>query len=121
MNVEKLRSFCLSFPDTREGMPFAGFFNNSRAILVFYVDKKMFCFFDIDTFDYCTLKCDPEKIEELKEQEGFKNPYNMSKKHWIDVQLNGTVSEKIIKALVENSYNLVVASLPKTTKNIKKV
>jgi predicted DNA-binding protein (MmcQ/YjbR family) len=116
MDIEALRTFCLSFPDTREGMPFAGFFKNSRAILVFYVGKKMFCFFDIDKFDYCTLKCDPEIIEELKEQEGFQNPFNLSKKHWINVELKGSVSEKMIKDLVQESYKLVVASLPKSTK-----
>lgn len=116
MDIETLQKFCLSFPNTHEGMPFQGFFKNSRAILVFYVGKKMFCFFDIDAFDYCTLKCDPEKIEELSEQQGFQKPFNLSKKHWINVELKGAVSEEIIKNMIENSYKLVVASLPKNTK-----
>jgi predicted DNA-binding protein (MmcQ/YjbR family) len=116
MDIEDLQKYCLSFPDTHEGMPFQGFFKNSRAILVFYVGKKMFCFFDIDRFDYCTLKCEPEKIEELSDQEGFEKPFNLSWKHWINVELNGTVSEKKIKDLVQESYKLVSASLPKNTK-----
>lgn len=116
MDIEALRTFCLSFPDTHEGMPFAGFFKNSRAILVFYVGKKMFCFFDIDKFDYCTLKCEPEKIEELSDQEGFQKPFNLSWKHWINVNLSGTVSEKTVKDLIQESYKLVLANLPKNTK-----
>lgn len=40
MNIEEFRAFCLSLPDTHEGMPFEGIFKNSRSILVFYVGKK---------------------------------------------------------------------------------
>ncbi len=116
MDIEALQKFCLSFPDTHEGMPFQGFFKNSRAILVFYVGKKMFCFFDIDRFDYCTLKCDPEKIEELSDQEGFERPFNLSWKHWINVELQGRVSEEMLKDLVEKSYKFVAAGLPKKPK-----
>ena len=116
MDIEAFRAFCLSFPDTHEGMPFQGFFKNSRSILVFYVGKKMFCFFDIDKFDYCTLKCDPEIIEELREHEGIQEPFNLSSKHWINVDLGGNVPEKMIKDLVEKSYHLVAASVSETNK-----
>ncbi|WP_312508800.1 MmcQ/YjbR family DNA-binding protein [Chryseobacterium culicis] len=113
MDIENFRAFCLSFPDTHEGMPFQGFFKNSRSILVFYVGKKMFCFFDIDKFDYCTLKCDPELVEKLRQHEGVEKPYNLSEKHWINVALNAKVPEEMIKDLVEKSYRLVAASISK--------
>ena len=113
MDIETFRTYCLSFPDTHEGMPFQGFFKNSRSILVFYVGKKMFCFFDIDQFDYCTLKCDPEAIETLREQKGIQKPFNLSWKHWISVALNGDVSDEMLKDLVEKSYTLVSAGLSK--------
>lgn len=116
MDIEAFRTFCLSFPDTHEGMPFQGFFKNSRSILVFYVGKKMFCFFDIDQFDYCTLKCDPEAIETLREQNGIKKPFNLSWKHWISVALNGTVSDEMVQDLVKKSYALVSAGLSKKSK-----
>lgn len=116
MDIEEFRAFCLSFPDTREGMPFQGFFKNSRSILVFYIEKKMFCFFDIDKFDYCTLKCDPEAIETLREHKGIQKPFNLSWKHWISVALNGDVSEEMVKGLVTKSYKLVSAGLSKKIK-----
>ena len=116
MDIETFRTYCLSFPDTYEGMPFAGFFKKSRAILVFYVGKKMFCFFDIDRFDYCTLKCNPETIEELREIEGFQKPFNLSWKHWMSVSLDGSVQDDMVKDLVEKSYNLVAKGLSKGTK-----
>lgn len=115
MDIEEFRTFCLSFPDTHEGMPFQGFFKNSRSILVFYIEKKMFCFFDVDQFDYCTLKCDPQVIEELRENKGIQKPFNLSWKHWISVALNGDISEEVLKDLVKKSYKLVAAGLSKKT------
>ncbi|MEN9908157.1 MAG: hypothetical protein RLZZ540_1306 [Bacteroidota bacterium] len=116
MNVEEFRDFCLSFPDTREGMPFEGFFKNSQSILVFYVGKKMFCLFDLDKFDRCTLKCDPKLIYELREHIGIDKPFNLSHKHWISVALNGDVSQELIKDLVTKSYKLVAESISKKNK-----
>ena len=111
MNVEEFRDFCLSFPDTREGMPFEGFFQNSRSILVFYAGKKMFCLFDLDRFDRCTIKCDPKLIDEFREHEGIDKPFNLSPKHWISVDLNGSVSREMLKDLIKKSYKLVAAGV----------
>ena len=89
-------------------MPFVGFFRNADSILVFYVGKKMFCFFDIDKFDSCTIKCSPEKIDELKEMyNAIGNPFNLSPKYWISVRFNDDVPDKLLKEMVRNSYNLV--------------
>lgn len=107
MNVEEFRDFCLSFPDASEGMPFEGFFKNARSILVFYVDKKMFCLFDLNKFDRCTIKCDPNLIQELREHKGIDKPFNLSPKHWISVDLNGGVPWKLVKDLITKSYKLV--------------
>jgi len=40
----------------------------------------------------------------------------LSRKYWINVELKGTVSDEMIKYLVEKSYKLVAAGLPKITK-----
>lgn len=116
MNVEEFRDFCLSFPETSEGMPFDGFFRNSRSILVFYVGKKIFCLVDLDKFDRCTLKCDPKLIDELRENEGIHKPFNLSQKHWISVDLNGDVSWEFIRELVAKSYELVANGISKKSK-----
>jgi predicted DNA-binding protein (MmcQ/YjbR family) len=114
MNIEKFRDFCLSFPATHEGMPFEGFFHNARSILVFYVKEKMFCFFDMEKFDNCTIKCDPDKINELKERyNAVGEPYNLSHKYWISVTFNGDVPVATLKDLVKGSYELVVQGLSK--------
>mgnify|MGYP000942106383 CR=1 FL=1 len=108
MDIETFRLFCLSLPDTDEGMPFQGFFRNSRSILVFYVHSKMFCLLDIDNFESCTIKCHIDKLEELKDSYlAVGNPFNLSRKHWIRVEFNKDVSDKKVFELVTNSYELV--------------
>ena len=64
--------------------------NSADSILVFYVGTKMFCFFDIDKFDKCTLKCNPDEIEQLKANyQAVEDPFNLSKKSigWVSVSM----------------------------------
>jgi predicted DNA-binding protein (MmcQ/YjbR family) len=95
-------------------MPFAGFFRNSKSILVFYVKNKIFCLLDIDSFDSITIKCDSSKIEELKENySAISRPFNLSNKHWVSVKFNEDISDDKIKLMVEKSYDLVAKSVGK--------
>ena len=66
MNCETFYKFCLSLPGVTEKMPFQAF-PAARSILAFYIGNKIFCYFDIDKFDVCTVKCTPNEIDELKE------------------------------------------------------
>lgn len=114
MNIEEFREYCLSLPKTHEGTPFDGFFRNARSILVMYVADKMFCFFDMDKFDACTIKCDSNKIVELKEKyKAVSEPFNLSPKYWISIRFNDDMTDKLLKELVRESYNLIVSGLPK--------
>ena len=36
----------------------------------------------------------------------------MNKKHWNTVLMDGSLPDKLVKNWIDNSYNLVVASLP---------
>jgi predicted DNA-binding protein (MmcQ/YjbR family) len=108
MDIETFRTFCLSLPSAEERMPFQGFFRNSRSILVFYIDGKIFCLFDIEKFDNCTIKCNANNIEELKQNYlAVDAPFNFSPKHWISVGFNQDLSDKQIFELVEESYTIV--------------
>ncbi len=74
----------------------------------------MFALTGVDTFAYIALKVDPEKGAELREQHTSVVPaYHMNKKHWINVVMDGAVSDKLVKEWIDNSYDLVVAGLPK--------
>lgn len=118
MNIEDFRSYCLSLKGVHEKMPFEKAVSEyDRNLLVFCVADKWFCFVNIDVFDFCNLKCDPEQIGELQDRyEGIKPGYHMNKKHWISVYFEKDVPEKVIHDLVRQSYDRVVASLPKKEK-----
>lgn len=118
MNIEDFRAYCLSFKGVHEKMPFEKATSEyDRNLLVFCVVDKWFCFVNIDVFDFCNIKCDPEHIEDLQERyEGVIPGYHMNKKHWISVYFDKDVPEKRIKELVKQSYERVAASLSKKEK-----
>jgi predicted DNA-binding protein (MmcQ/YjbR family) len=60
------------------------------------------------------LKCDPTEALMLRQIFPAITPgYHMNKQHWNTVLLDGSVPENEIKRMIENSYALVVKSLPK--------
>lgn len=114
-NIEDFREFCLSFPGTYEKMPFGKAASEyDRNLLVFYVRDKWFCFVNIDVFDFCNIRCPQEQIPELLSlYEGIRPGYHMNKKHWISVYFHADVPDKRIQELVRQSYESVVAKMPR--------
>ena len=107
MDIEEFGGFCLLIPDSSEKMPFQAF-RAAQSILVFYVEGKIFCLFDIDTFKACTIKCDPEIIDELKARyNAVDAPYNMSPRHWISIRFNDDMPDEEIKYWTRKSYDIV--------------
>ncbi|MCM1140085.1 MAG: MmcQ/YjbR family DNA-binding protein [Muribaculum sp.] len=107
MNCEDFRNFCLSLPEVTEKMPFQKF-KSAQNILAFYVNGHIFCFYDIEKMDECTVKCHPEQIGELKASyKGIIDPYNLSHKYWIGVHFNSDVPDEEIRELVRQSYDIV--------------
>ena len=90
MNIEDFRTYCLSFKGAYEKMPFEKAASAyDRNLLVFCVAEKWFCFVNVETFDFCNIKCAPDWIVDLQERyEGVTPAYHMNKKHWISVRQN---------------------------------
>lgn len=60
------------------------------------------------------LKCDPDQALALRAQyESVLPGYHMDKKHWNTLVLDGSLGEALVKELIDHSYDLIVASLPK--------
>ena len=60
------------------------------------------------------LKCDPERAVMLRaEHESIVPGYHMNKKHWNTLVLDGSLPGDLIRELVDHSWDLVVAGLPK--------
>jgi predicted DNA-binding protein (MmcQ/YjbR family) len=112
MNVETLREYCLSKKGAKEGFPFG------ETTLVFKVCEKIFLLVSLDASPLqFNAKCDPGKAIELREQyDEIKPGYHMNKKHWNTVIINGSVPQKLLKEMIDDSYELIVQSLPKKEK-----
>lgn len=108
MNIEEYRNYCLAKPGSTEEFPF------DENVLVFKVMGKMYAATDVAAFESINLKCDPEYAIELREKySGVIPGYHMSKKHWNTVMTDGSVSDQNIYQWINDSYDLVVAKLPK--------
>jgi predicted DNA-binding protein (MmcQ/YjbR family) len=108
MDLETFRTICLSKKLVTEEFPFG------EEVMVFKVAGKMFALAGIDNFDRVSLKVDPEEGVELREKYDEVIPaYHMNKKHWVNVMINGRISDKLVAEWTEKSYQLVVMGLPK--------
>ena len=110
MKSEELRGFCLSFNAAVEDFPFA------PDISVFKVLGKMFALSFLEGRPLTVnLKCDPEDAIRLRaEHEGLIVPgWHMNKRHWNTVTADGELPDRVVRELVEDSYDLVVAGLPR--------
>lgn len=115
MNIEEFRDYCLSLPGVYEKMPFPNVADRySRDVLCFYVGSKWFCYVNIEVFDFCCIKCQPDQTLELQATyAGIQPGWHMNKKYWISVYFNQDVPDARIKELVRDSYEIVRKSLPK--------
>ena len=110
MNIEEYREYCLSKKGATESFPFG----KLPHLLVFKVMGKMFSATDIETFDGITLKCAPEKTEEIRAKySAVGTPAYMSKTHWNNVLMDDSISNELLKEWIDDSYDLVVEKLTK--------
>ena len=112
MDIEELRNYCLSFKATEDCFPF------DKTTLVFKVMGKMFLLSGIDSEPVLfNVKCNADKVIELREKFSCVQPgYHMNKQHWNTIICDGSVSDKLIKQWIDESYTLVVMSLTKKIK-----
>lgn len=109
MNIEEYREYCLAKIAVTEGFPF------DETTLVFKVAGKIFAFTSLKKPFKISLKCDPAKAIELREQFSCITPgYHLNKQHWNTIEIDGTLSDVFIHRLIDHSYDLIVASLPKS-------
>ena len=58
------------------------------------------------------LKCEPALAEELRDAYPAIRPgWHMNKRHWNTVTLDGSLPDETVLAMIEDSYDLVVAAL----------
>ncbi|MER5895750.1 MmcQ/YjbR family DNA-binding protein [Streptomyces sp. NPDC001876] len=108
MTPQELRAFCLEFNASAEEFPFG------PETSVFKVLGKMFALSALDARPLTVnLKCDPDDAVRLREKYAAIAPgWHMNKRHWNTVTVSG-LPGRTVRELIEDSYDLVVAGLPK--------
>jgi predicted DNA-binding protein (MmcQ/YjbR family) len=109
MELEDFREYCLKKRQVMEGTPFG------EDVLVFKVAGKIFALASLDEVPpRVNLKCDPDLALNLRDRYQEVTPgYHMNKKHWNTVELSGRIPDAELRRMIDHSYDLVRASLPK--------
>jgi predicted DNA-binding protein (MmcQ/YjbR family) len=109
MTPASLRRRCLARPGATQEFPFG------EETSVFKVAGKMFA---LSALGACPLrvsvKCEPEVAEQLRASYPEVRPgYHLNKRHWNTITMDGELPDAMILAMIEDSYDLVVAALPR--------
>jgi predicted DNA-binding protein (MmcQ/YjbR family) len=109
MDLEALRAHCLDKPGVAEGYPFG------TGALVMKVGPKVFAIIgEHDEPLTVSLKSEPEIAQVLRDTHDAVRPgYHLNKRHWITVTLDGSMHDERILEWVDDSYDLVLDSLPR--------
>lgn len=112
MNIEEIRDYCLSLPQTTEDMAFG------EEYLLLRVCGRIFACIGLERPNYFVVKCAPDYATELREHYPEITPaWHWNKKYWNQLSLCGSLSDTLILSLIRHSYHEVVKKLPKATQN----
>jgi predicted DNA-binding protein (MmcQ/YjbR family) len=105
---EELRDICRSLPGAVETFPF------SEGVAAYKVEGKIFAISRLEGSPFqVSLKCEPELAEQLRAtHEAIRPGYHLNKRHWNTVTVDGSLADDLVRALIEDSWALVVDGLP---------
>lgn len=108
MDAGRLRQSCLRRPGAVEEFPFG------PEHSVFKVAGKIFALSALRRAPLeVSLKCDPDLASQLRRSYPSIRPgYHLNKRHWNTITLDGSIDDVLVDDMIEDSYDLVVSSLP---------
>ena len=110
MDMDWIRNLCLSFPQTTEQIQWGDDLvfkvaGKIHAITVLNPAKIWLCF-----------KVSPEKFAELTERPGIIPAPYLARAKWVALETKDALSSDEFAVLLRESYDMVVAKLPKKTR-----
>lgn len=110
MQLETLKAYCIGKQAATSDFPFG------PETQVYRVMGKIFALVALtNTPLSINLKCDPTLAEILRQTYPAVIPgYHMNKRHWNTVILDGSIPEAEVYEMIDQSYELIVKSLPRT-------
>ena len=117
MTAQELRDTCLALLGSTEEWPF-----REPSPSVFKVGGKIFAITRLEVEPLTvSLKCDPDLAVELRTSHPEIQPgYHLNKRHWNTLRLDGGLPDELVLALIEDSYDLVVDSLPRARRPVRR-
>ena len=106
MNLEEIQNFCLSLPSATEDVKWGN-------DLAFCIAKKMFCVCSLEGAFSVSLKVTSEEFDELSISEGVMPAQYVARYKWITILESTRFSNAEWKHFIKQSYELVLAKLPK--------
>jgi predicted DNA-binding protein (MmcQ/YjbR family) len=112
MNIDQLRKLCLSFPGATEQTVWEG-------DLTFKVANKMFAHTVLEVAPvWLSFKSSPENFAELTERQGIIPAPYLARAQWVALETRDALSIEELTGLLRESYDMVVAKLPKKTREL---
>ena len=112
MKIETARENCHSKKPATKDTPFG------EDFLVIRVMGKMFLCINLNTPNRITMKCAPEYALELRDRyNAVEGAWHFNKKYWNQVLLDSDADDKLIKHLIDHSYEEVIKKFTKKMRN----
>ena len=110
MNVDWLRELCLSFPGTTEQIQWG-------CDLLFKVGGRMFAITPLEPAPvWLSFKASPDNFGELTERQGIIPAPYLARAKWVALETKDALSANELAGLLRESYELIVAKLPRKTR-----
>ncbi|MBI2968239.1 MAG: MmcQ/YjbR family DNA-binding protein [Bacteroidetes bacterium] len=107
--LDSIREFCLSFPMTKEDIPW-------EDVLTFKVAGKIFAVVNLDYPHFLSIKCTTENFDSFLEYEHIKQAPYFARRHWIFIDLQQHNDLTALKDWITESFNLVIIKTPAKTR-----
>jgi predicted DNA-binding protein (MmcQ/YjbR family) len=113
MTRDGVLEFCTGLTGAVEDYPFGD------EVAAFKVGGKVFALVMLSGRDgFVNLKRDPDLALELRARHPAVRPgYHANKRHWNSVDLDGSIDRLELCEMIEHSYDLVVAGLPRAQRD----
>ena len=96
-----------------------------KSVMVFKVKGKIFATLGQDRVTGITnlnLKCEPDEAVLLMDiYQAITPGYHMNKLHWNTIAMDQTIAQGEIERMIDNSFQLVVLTLPKKVLKTKEL
>ena len=108
MDIDSLRNYCLSFPHATEDIQWGN-------DLLFRISGKIFAAMSLELPHSISFKCTPERFDELIELDGIVPAPYVARNKWVMLKRLDAISDRELKSLINNSYEMIFAKLTKKT------